>query len=102
MGASRGRVTSLLSPTELISCCTMANGYYGMGCHGGMNAEAYRYFRDRGLATGGDFESVGTDNTCWPYPFPPFAVHVCGLYNMTPPACGAKCANERYSVAYKD
>nr|BAN20372.1 cathepsin B [Riptortus pedestris] len=98
--ASKGKFKSALSANELLSCCTDC----GYGCDGGFPVEAWEYFKEVGIVTGGGYNSsIG----CQPYPFPR-----CGsssdplppcstLPDYKTPECQEKCTNPEYSAEYK-
>lgn len=50
--------TTLLSPTDTLSCCTGASCGFSMGCNGGQPAGAWSFFTETGIVTGGDYPDV--------------------------------------------
>lgn len=72
------------------------------GCNGGDPAEAWLWFADAGVVTGGEF---GDAATCKPYAFPKCAHHVkvddlpsCDGAEYDTPKCEKKCTNSEYST----
>lgn len=67
--------TTLLSPTDTMACCNLFNGCVGSsGCDGGIPEEAYSYFINHGVVTGGDYGS-NQSATCSNYIFPQCSHH---------------------------
>ncbi|KAJ1358462.1 hypothetical protein KIN20_016891 [Parelaphostrongylus tenuis] len=90
--ASRGNKIVELSADDILSCCSTC----GYGCEGGWPLDAWQYFVESGVVTGGRY---GTKNACKPYEIPP-----CDLYsNCTTiaetPKCERKCQSG-YSIPY--
>ncbi|KAJ9601417.1 hypothetical protein L9F63_000441 [Diploptera punctata] len=94
---SNGKNHVRLSAVDLISCCN----YCGNGCHGGDPYEAWNYWMQNGIVSGGPYNS---NQGCRPYEFascdhimngtrPP-----CGDYLPTP-GCIQKC-EDSYNVPY--
>lgn len=74
---SNGKVNVEVSAEDLLSCC---GSECGMGCNGGYPGGAWNYWTERGLVSGGLYDShVG----CRPYSIPPCEHHV----NGSRPAC---------------
>jgi cathepsin B len=71
--ASNGSLQTRISTENLLSCCSSC----GDGCNGGWPAQAWEYFRNHGLPTGGLY---GDKQTCQPYSFAPCDHHVTGKY----------------------
>ncbi|XP_068706440.1 cathepsin B-like [Montipora foliosa] len=96
---SSGRLTPHISAEDLLSCCTEC----GMGCNGGFPEEAWFYWQQKGLVTGGQYDS---NKGCQPYQIPSCDHHVkghlkpCGSVLPTPP-CERKC-EAGYNVSYSD
>ncbi|KAL3314463.1 hypothetical protein Ciccas_006919 [Cichlidogyrus casuarinus] len=89
-----------VSVADLLSCCVTC----GNGCEGGDPYSAFHYWMHEGIVTGGDY---GSEQGCWPYPFPPCEHHVIGprpscagdLYPT--PKCTQKC-RDGYGKHYED
>jgi cathepsin B len=62
--ASKGRIQTDLSVSQLISCCTEC----GIGCIGGYPIKAYAYIQEEGIVSGGNYTNP---SGCLSYPFPP-------------------------------
>lgn len=78
--------TTILSPTDVLSCC--ARYECGDGCDGGYPEGAWAYFKTNGAVT----------NSCLPYPFPACAHHVvspdyppCPSDDYPSPSCHKTC-----------
>lgn len=74
---TNGKVNVEISAEDLLSCCGFE---CGMGCNGGYPSGAWRYWTEKGLVSGGLYDShVG----CRPYSIPPCEHHM----NGTRPPC---------------
>ncbi|XP_025022905.1 cathepsin B isoform X2 [Python bivittatus] len=74
---TNGKVNVEVSAEDLLSCCQFE---CGMGCNGGYPSGAWRYWTEKGLVSGGLYDShVG----CRPYSIPPCEHHT----NGTRPPC---------------
>ena len=78
-----------LSAKFLISCCSSC----GFGCSGGYAANAWKFWKDTGIVTGGLY---GDTNTCQPYFLPPCDHYSSGSYGDCPddvdtPKCVYNC-----------
>lgn len=64
--ASNGKFQTLLSPQDTLGCC----GYFygSMGCNGGQPSGAWRFFKEVGIVSGGEY---GDTSTCLPYTYTP-------------------------------
>ncbi|KHJ99381.1 papain family cysteine protease [Oesophagostomum dentatum] len=71
---SKGVVTSLISDTDLLSCCGTFCGY---GCSGGYTTKAWQYAVNSGICTGGAYRQKGV---CKPYSFHPCGKHANQTY----------------------
>jgi len=60
-----------VSTEDLLTCCENC----GNGCNGGWPGDAWDYWHENGLVSGGDY---GTHDTCRPYAFEPCEHHVNG------------------------
>ena len=49
---------------------------FSMGCNGGQPGQAWRWFKNTGVVTGGDCTDIGSGTTCGPYSLAPCAHHV--------------------------
>ncbi|CAH1405467.1 unnamed protein product [Nezara viridula] len=98
--ATNGTFNLPLSSEELLACCSRC----GFGCGGGYPGEAWRYFAENGLVTGGDYKSnVG----CQPYEIVACSHHINGslpscdtLPKSETPQCQRKCTNPAYSGSF--
>lgn len=57
--------TTLLSPWDTASCC----GFFpcfSMGCNGGQVGTPWKWFKNTGVVSGGDFADNGKTDTCLP------------------------------------
>lgn len=61
---SKGKVQVNVSANDIITCCSEC----GFGCDGGFPAEAWNFYKEQGVVTGGLY---GTDDGCQPFPFAP-------------------------------
>lgn len=61
---SKGKVQVNISAEDIISCCSAC----GDGCNTGFPSEAWKFYKEHGVVTGGPY---GTDDGCQPYPFAP-------------------------------
>lgn len=82
-----------LSALNLMSCCSECTKKGG--CHGGNTLKAWRYIKNTGLVTGGDY---GSEEGCQPYSIRPTGV---ALKEDTPP-CENECTNSDYGTSYND
>nr|BAG71139.1 cathepsin B-S [Astegopteryx styracophila] len=62
--ATGGGFNEQLSAEKLTFCCWTC----GLGCQGGNPIKAWKYFKRRGITTGGDY---GSNEGCAPYKVPP-------------------------------
>uniref|UniRef100_A0A7I4XTT8 Pept_C1 domain-containing protein n=1 Tax=Haemonchus contortus TaxID=6289 RepID=A0A7I4XTT8_HAECO len=110
--ATKGEKQVYISATDIMTCCTRPCGH---GCGGGWSFNAWKFFVDDGVVSGGQYLSKGC---CRPYP-----LHPCGrhgndtYYGECPPGlaytpdCKRKCQpafkkvyrmDKRYGkIAYK-
>lgn len=51
--STNGSFKGFLSSSELLSCCTGC----GDGCDGGFDDQAWKYFLEHGIVTGGEYKS---------------------------------------------
>ncbi|XP_035233298.1 cathepsin B-like isoform X2 [Stegodyphus dumicola] len=96
---SNGKVKVQLSAEDLLTCCSSC----GMGCDGGFPASAWEFWVDKGIVTGGLYDShVG----CQPYTIASCEHHTTGSL----PPCGdivdtPQCVHvceKGYNVSYRD
>lgn len=96
--ASKGKVKAHLSIEDLLTCCTEC----GEGCDGGFPDDAWKYFKNTGIVTGGPYRS---HQGCQPYLIPACDHHVVGPLgpckgDIPTPKCSSRCAvgyNNTYS-----
>lgn len=96
---SGGKTHFRFSAEDLVSCCSSC----GMGCNGGFPGQAWSYWVNKGLVSGGRYNS---SQGCQPYAIPPCEHHVNGTRmpctgddNGTP-KCMRTC-EKGYPVPYK-
>ncbi|KAL3181424.1 hypothetical protein MRX96_036972 [Rhipicephalus microplus] len=77
---TNGKVQVNVSAEDLLTCCDGC----GFGCNGGFPANAWDFYKQKGLVTGGLY---GTEDGCQPYYFPPCEHHTKG---PLPPCKGIK------------
>lgn len=95
---TNGKVNVEVSAEDLLSCCVSC----GMGCNGGYPGAAWTFWTEKGLVSGGLFDShVG----CRPYSIPPCEHHVngsrpsCTGEEGDTPKCVKKC-EDGYTPSY--
>lgn len=95
---SNGTKQFHFSAEDLMACCEMC----GNGCNGGYPAEAFSYWRENGIVSGGQYN---TKQGCQPYEIPACDHHVvgklqpCSKGEMKTPSCKKSCESG-YSVPY--
>jgi len=82
-----------LSDEDILSCCT----FCGSGCNGGDPLMAWKYWKTKGVVTGGPY---GSDQGCLPYEIPPCGPQGCATSSKTP-KCQKTC-EPSYTVSYKN
>ncbi len=95
---SQQKLQTRVSSEYILTCC----GSCGFGCDGGWPNEAFNYWSNNGIVSGGLY---GDYNTCQPYVFPPCEHHTTGKYepcgpSKPTPACQKKC-NSSYTVPFE-
>ncbi|XGW21937.1 hypothetical protein V3C99_004697 [Haemonchus contortus] len=80
-----------ISAADIISCCSNC----GYGCGGGYPLEAWQFFMNEGVVSGGDYHSK---DCCRPYPIHPCGHHEnqtyygeCHEFNIPAPPCRRIC-----------
>ncbi|XP_065206832.1 cathepsin B-like [Planococcus citri] len=110
--ASRGKIKTLFSIQQLMSCCQIcSHGHGADGCHGGWTGGAFQYMIRNGLVTGGDHKSK---QGCQPYLMQPCEHHKpansssksalpkCSSFPLgVPPKCKLHCYNHSYDKKFK-
>jgi len=81
--ASKQVLQTMISSEDLLSCCKDC----GYGCRGGFPPNAWRYFRDSGIVSGGEYHD---NRFCKPYAFPPCEHKRQHLANDTYSPCSSK------------
>ncbi|EDV23587.1 Cathepsin B [Trichoplax sp. H2] len=86
---SNGKVKVHISAEDLMTCCTSC----GMGCNGGFLPQAWHYWVNNGIVTGGQYHS---HKGCQPYEIPKCEHHVKGPFKacgkeLPTPKCSQKC-----------
>jgi len=98
--------TTLFSVEDTTSCCGFLQ-CFSMGCNGGQPSGAWRWFKNTGVVTGGDYgETDGS--TCQPYSLAPCAHHVaptpkykkCPSSEYPTPKCSKSCSESNYKKSY--
>ncbi|RZC37478.1 Peptidase C1 and/or Propeptide C1 domain containing protein, partial [Asbolus verrucosus] len=84
----RGNTKFKFSPEDLLECCTNC----GNGCEGGYSFNAWKFWRDHGIVSGGDYNS---NEGCKPYSVSSFVTN-------TAPKCHKTCQNEDYNATFID
>jgi len=93
--ASEGKQLVKISGNDLMSCCNLFSSFSfcGFGCNGGIPSLAWRYYKSRGIVSGGNY---GENETCSPYKLKPCGHHVkdnpCKGMARTP-KCQKSCVN---------
>jgi len=88
--------------TEDTAFCSPA----GNGCEGG--GSAWDWYKDTGVATGGNYDDIGKGTTCLPYSLAPCAHHVpatakykkCPAGDYPSPQCAYGCSEKTYNGSY--
>lgn len=98
--ASKGRLIVEISAEDLLSCCGLE---CGNGCFGGFPENAWRYWKSKGLVSGGLY---GSHRGCLPYAIKPCEHHVNGTRQPCTgeertPKCMRTCEGNT-SISYKD
>eukprot|EP00126_Sphaerothecum_destruens_P000044 Sdes_comp10060_c0_seq1m1653 len=93
--ASKGKNQHLVSARDIMSCCPYCFNQTTGGCEGGENQDAYSWWKETGVVTGGNWQ---TQLGCQPYPIPINLNHT--TEHQSPPACESKCTEEKYGKAY--
>uniref|UniRef100_A0A7I5E588 Pept_C1 domain-containing protein n=1 Tax=Haemonchus contortus TaxID=6289 RepID=A0A7I5E588_HAECO len=88
--ATKAEKQVYISATDILSCCSKC----GFGCDGGWPIEAWKFFIDDGVVSGGDYR---TKRCCRPYPIHPCGRHGNDTYygecpgSAPTPPCKRKC-----------
>ncbi len=91
--------------------CACASDGGSDGCDGGFGEGAWQYFIGNGLVTGGDYGSIGSGSSCFPFPLQNCDHHEGGPYTPCPNVCANgecptptcpsnKCTEAKYPVAW--
>ena len=95
---SGGNIRVRVSPENLLTCCRTC----GFGCNGGYPYNAWSFWQEHGIVTGGKY---GTSEGCQPYKIEPCEHHVngsrppCKAASATP-KCHRFCENTVYTIGY--
>ncbi|KAF4673710.1 hypothetical protein FOL47_010191 [Perkinsus chesapeaki] len=105
---SNATITTLLSPGDMLGCCSLFHGCLSFGCSGGNPLFAWMWLYTTGVVSGGDFikkDEMTKDDGCWPYNFPKCAHHVnsseypaCPKDPYKTPRCEGTCPNKKYTT----
>lgn len=105
--ASNGTFQTLLSVQDTTSCCDLFK-CFSFGCGGGQPSNAWSYFVNYGVVTGGDYDDTGKTDTCLPYFLPKCSHHVnnpnianCSSDEKKAPACPTTCSN-KYGTSFTE
>nr|XP_023023227.1 cathepsin B-like [Leptinotarsa decemlineata] len=96
---SNGKKQISVSDEDLVSCCSEC----GDGCYGGIPIEAWTYWQERGLVSGGPYNST---TGCRAYSLAPCEHHTtgskpaCPKYYSPTPRCNKQC-DEKSSLSYE-
>ncbi|BFZ21116.1 hypothetical protein BsWGS_24155 [Bradybaena similaris] len=96
---SKGKIQFHVSAEDLLACCDDC----GAGCYGGYPAEAWAYYQNTGIVSGGQYN---TSEGCQPYEIPACDHHVvgklkpCGKEEVETPKCKHTC-EASYTTPYK-
>lgn len=100
--------TTLMSVEDTTANCGFFK-CFSMGCNGGQPGQAWQWFKNTGVVTGGDYTDIGSGTTCGPYSLAPCAHHVapsteypaCPSSEYSTPSLSA-CSESSYPKAYSD
>ena len=102
--ATKGAFQTLLSVSDTTACCG-AISCQSFGCNGGQVATPWKWFKNTGVVTGGDF---GTTGTCYNYTMEQCAHHVdsetlplCDDVKQVKPTCSKQCVDAS-DLTYKE
>jgi len=93
--ASNGEFQQLLSAQDTVNCCGYRN-CQSMGCNGGQPGMAWRWFKKHGVVSGGDFQDIGSGDSCIPYQYSSTD------YRPKEMECKGGCLEEEYQIPYKE
>jgi len=101
--ASNGDFQTLLSVSDTTGCCNFVH-CMSMGCNGGQVGTPWKWFKNTGVVSGGDF---GDNKFCYDYTMPQCNHHVtnpshknCEDIKQVAPKCQKSCSSNK-SIAYK-
>jgi len=106
-----GDAKTLFGTEDTNACCNGISCSLSMGCNGGQPSGAWKWFTKDGVSTGGDYEDIGTGDSCKPYSMqscahhvsPPPGVVACdSLPSYDTPKCTSSCSDSKYTTAYKN
>ena len=105
-----GKYQAELSAQDTTSCCNLFTGCgFSQGCQGGDPTAAWSYFVNTGVVTGGDYDTIGSGSTCFPYQLANCAHHEaspkyanCSSSIAATPACPnpKACSEKKYSTPW--
>ncbi|XP_050427778.1 cathepsin B-like cysteine proteinase 4 [Adelges cooleyi] len=93
---TNGSVDLNLSGEFLMDCC---NGKCGRGCDGGHPEKAWKFIKNNGICTGGDF---GSGEGCQPYSIAPCSGSSYSEPSADTPKCYLACSNFNYTTSLKE
>ena len=100
--------TTLMSVEDTTANCGFFK-CFSIGCKGGQPGQAWQWFKNTGVVTGGDYTDIGSGTTCGPYSLAPCAYHVAPSTEY--PACPSSenstpsllaCSESSYLKAHSD
>lgn len=110
--STAGKFQAELSAQDTTSCCTLFTGCgFSQGCGGGDPSAAWNYFVNTGVVTGGDYDTIGSGSSCFPYQLPNCAHHEpspkykpCPSTVASTPACPnpEACSEKTYGTAWNN
>lgn len=108
--STNGAFQKELSAQDTTSCCNLFTGCgMSMGCQGGDPTAAWSYFVNTGVVTGGDYDTIGSGSSCFPYQLANCAHHEpspkypnCSSSIASTPACPnpKACSEKSYGTAW--
>jgi len=96
------------SSYDTAACCSGFSCGFSQGCGGGQPSAAWKWFKNKGVVSGGDFADIGSGSTCIPYLFEPCAHHVDSTkYPACPTTeystkCSSSCSESKFGASYSD
>ncbi|KAF4652652.1 hypothetical protein FOL47_010914, partial [Perkinsus chesapeaki] len=108
---SNGTQTALMSPGDMLACCSLFKLCLAFGCSGGNPLSSWTFLYSQGIVTGGDYvakDKMTEADGCWPYNFPKCAHHMksseypeCAKDPYSTPECVSSCPNTKYQTSFE-